>query len=293
MTPLSQRTMPQGNHLLGTSHYYIHAKGCVITCLAMILGVSVDEVNEKLKGVSGFAPDATGQNCLVIWKKIEQAFPGVHVNRFPAYDNNQVLSELAAGNKVLVESPSDPIGLPGGKHWTVYLGNHELLDSWTGARRPTSDFPNPSGYAVISGSWQDLVSPSLPVPFPPVDPNVYGGLDLNNKESVKIAIDVWHDVSNGVYVRSDEYVAFKDKVVDALGIDRASNLDAIIGNIKALKDNFKEQVTSSLPASQHVEGEGAPIVPVVTMVNLPQHEKDALLNQLQAAAAEVKKLLGL
>jgi len=123
--------------------------GCTVTCLAMIIGTTPDVVNSRLKAVSGFS------GSLVIWAKIPEAFPGVKVRREYAYNNTDVKNNVP---NVLVEVPAYPIGGTG-KHWVVYVGNQRLNDPWTGLERSTSDFPNPSGYCVLSGKWTGLPSP--------------------------------------------------------------------------------------------------------------------------------------
>lgn len=147
MTRLNQRSNQWGNLKLGSSDTYIKDYGCTITCIAMILGTTPDVVNQRLKAVQGFSGN------LVIWAKIADAFPGITVRRVWHYatvtDNDDVKANVG---HVLVEVPAYPIG-GNGRHWVVYIGNQRLNDPWTGLERPTSDFPNPSGYCVLSGTW--------------------------------------------------------------------------------------------------------------------------------------------
>lgn len=151
MTILSQRDPRWGNLYLGFSTTYIRDYGCTITCLAMILGTTPDVVNERLKAVKGFSGN------LIIWAKIEEAFPGIKVRRVWAYNNDDVKANVG---HVLVEAPATPIGGTG-SHWTVYIGNQRLYDPWAGKERPTSDFSNPTGYCVLSGSWIKPKPPTL------------------------------------------------------------------------------------------------------------------------------------
>lgn len=140
MINLSQRDPRWGNKTLGFSNTLIKDYGCVITCLAMILGTTPDVVNEKLKSVKGFSGN------LVIWSRIEKAFPEASAYRYYGYDNNKV---KAAVPNVLVESSAFPIGGTG-KHWTVYIGNQRLNDPWTGRQRSTAEFPGQSGFTIIT-----------------------------------------------------------------------------------------------------------------------------------------------
>jgi hypothetical protein len=109
----------------------------------MIIGTTPDVVNTRLKAVNGFSGN------LVIWASIEAAFPGIKVKRVWAYDNNDVKANVP---NVLVEVSAYPIGGQG-RHWVVYIGNQRLNDPWTGLERSTGDFPNPSGYCVLTGTW--------------------------------------------------------------------------------------------------------------------------------------------
>lgn len=127
---------------LGDGSTTIGYSGCTVSALGNILGLTPDVVNEKLKAVGGFL------GALIIWKKIEDAFPGVKINRVWSYNNDDVAAHVP---NVLVEVPAAPIG-GSGSHWVVYIGNHQLKDPWTGTVRPTSDFPNPTGYCTIDVS---------------------------------------------------------------------------------------------------------------------------------------------
>ena len=160
MTRLSQRDGRWGNIPLGFPNTYnpllIKDYGCTITSIAMIIGTTPDVVNARLKAVGGFL------GSLVIWAKIEEAFPGIKVRRVWSYNNADVKANVP---NVLVEVPAYPIGGTG-THWVVFIGNQKLNDPWTGLERPTSDFPNPSGYCVLTGKWNQ---PPPPNPAPTTD----------------------------------------------------------------------------------------------------------------------------
>lgn len=151
MEILGQRDPRWGNIKLGFSNTYIKDYGCTITCLAMIIGTTPDVVNERMKAVNGFA-----QGNLVIWDAIPKAFPGITVRRVWSYNNDDVKANVP---NVLVEVPAAPIGASG-SHWVRYVGNGKLHDPWTAKERPTSDFPNPTGYCVLTGRWKDATQPT-------------------------------------------------------------------------------------------------------------------------------------
>lgn len=161
-----QRDPRWGNIKLGTSNTLIKDYGCLISALGNIIGVTPDVVNERLKAVNGFA-----YGNLVIWAKIEEAFPGIKVRRVWSYDNNDVKANTP---RVVVEVPANAIGGTG-KHWVQFIGNQKCNDPWTGTERPTQDFvkfaPGATGYAVITGNWNN------PVPVPPSDQDNLNKID--------------------------------------------------------------------------------------------------------------------
>ena len=138
-----QRDPRWGKKTLGNSLTLIEDFGCTISAIGNIIGVTPDVVNERLKSVDGFLVN------LVIWAKIEEAFPGIKIRRVWTYNNDDVKTNVP---NVIVEVPALPIG-GHGSHWVQYKGNQKLNDPWTGKERPTSDFPNPTGYCVITGKW--------------------------------------------------------------------------------------------------------------------------------------------
>lgn len=150
MVKLSQRDNRWGYQTIGWSSLLIRDYGCTITCLSMILGTTPDVFNRKMRDIGGFS------GALIIWSKVAQAFPGITVYRYFGYNNDAVRD---ATPNVLVEVPAYPIGGLG-RHWVVYVGNQRLYDPWTGLERPTSDFPNPTGYSIVRG----IVTPP---PLPP------------------------------------------------------------------------------------------------------------------------------
>lgn len=143
MIALSQRDKRWKDLQLGTSDTKIGDYGCTITCLAIILGSTPDVVNERLKVVNGYA-----QGNLVIWAKLEEAFPGIKIKRVWSYDNEDVKKNVP---NVLVEVDGKPIG--GYRHWVVYIGNQLMIDPWDGKEKSTGIYSAPLSYCVIGGKW--------------------------------------------------------------------------------------------------------------------------------------------
>ncbi len=142
----NQRDPKWANIPVGFGEQTIGQIGCTISVIGDVLGLTPPEVNDGLKAVNGFSDGTTiGAGNLVVWAKITEVFPGTQIKRVWTYDNNDVLANIP---NVIVEVPAIPIG-GRGSHWVRYLGNEQLEDPWTGTVRPTSDFPNPTGYCVI------------------------------------------------------------------------------------------------------------------------------------------------
>jgi hypothetical protein len=118
--------------------------GCTVTALTGLLFVAgydltPPQVAEKLRAVNGFIGD------LLIWSRVEKAFPKVHFQwRFYKYDNAGVKEILKKGIPVMVE-----VLLSGHRHWVLFLGDQKMSDPWTGKVESTGKYPL-IGYAVFS-----------------------------------------------------------------------------------------------------------------------------------------------
>lgn len=204
----NQRDPRWANIILGTSTLTIGAIGCFISCIGDAIGTTPDVVNERLNSVEGY-----DEKDLVDWAKLAQAFPGITATVKSTYDNQDVLNQLAAGNRVLVVVSAVPIGGTG-IHCVEYIGNGQLKDPWTGTIRPTSDFPTLTGeYIIISGQWQDTQNSVSSTTIKTTDLNTYG-LDPTNQQSNQAVFDAWHALNQGLYVPAASYNAEKQTVED-------------------------------------------------------------------------------
>lgn len=309
-TVLSQRSMPWGNQLLGTTNLYIHAVGCFVTALAQILGLTPDVVNEKLKAVNGYTSD--GQ---IIWDKIAEAFPGWSAVKYTPYNNDIALQAIQEGKGLIAEVSAAPIGGTG-LHGVGYIGNGQCDDPWTGTVRPTTDFPDVSAMVLISPP--PAIATAQPQPESPVGPspeapaveekpaaaslpeglNMYG-LDPTNKASMQVVLDTWHEVAEeGKYVTADQYTNFTNQVTKALGLDPNTDLTKITQAIQTLKAGFEAQVqaAATIPTAQ-VEGQGPSLTPTPpvqpTLQTLPDAQKQIVINHAQEFLAGLKNLVGL
>ena len=153
---LSQRDDRWANQKLGFSvNTTIGQAGCVITAIAMKFGTTPDVVNEALKALPRDAKGNGGyfDANLVVWKKLEEALPGVQfVNIYDHYDNDIVLKSLPC----IVEVDGTPIGAP--MHWVLFIGNQKILDPWDGVERSTATY-KPKSFVVLGGEYKKLNKP--------------------------------------------------------------------------------------------------------------------------------------
>lgn len=188
IAPIGQRDNQWKNVPLGTStSTTIGSHGCTITSLAMLLnfyGYSETPVtvNKKLKDNGGYA-----NTNLIVWTAIPKIWSRMKfVWRGYGYDNSQVSSNLPC----LVEVDFDGTPRTDDRHWVLFKGDKKMNDPWTGTERATSDYSILTGYSVITGT--QATNPEPPTGGDNMD--MYKGIDLNNKESVKVAVDLWADV---------------------------------------------------------------------------------------------------
>jgi len=145
--------------------------GCTSTVLSEIIGTTPDVFVSRMKAVNGFSGN------LIIWAKIAEAFPGIQVYRYYGYDNAKVLAFVP---NVIVEVPAAPIG-GSGSHWVRFMGNKRLHDPWTAKDRPTSDFPNPTGFVIVQGKWN-----SAPVDHKKICQDVKSEVNSMDSDTIKV-----------------------------------------------------------------------------------------------------------
>jgi len=147
VTPLSQRDSRWGDKKLGFSTYPIKSKGCTITALTCLVNyvygydLGVDQFNEAMKAVDGFAPDQNKQKSLIIWSKVAIVYPKLKwIWRDYNYNNSKVWWYVNIHKiPVCVEVNAWSIGAP--KHWVLYLGSQKMVDPWVGTIVSTSKYP--------------------------------------------------------------------------------------------------------------------------------------------------------
>src|SRR3990167_2754527 len=143
MIILSQRDSRWANIKLGTSNVTISGYGCTITSLAMMCGLTPDQVNQILRDNGGYA----NQN-LVIWAKVN-LLPGLEFEwRGYQYDNDRVKEAITKYGGCLVEVDFDRTDRVDNRHWVVYVGGGRIYDPWTGTEESIIKY-KALGFSVI------------------------------------------------------------------------------------------------------------------------------------------------
>ncbi len=158
MENLSQRDIRWKDIKIGNSTSSIGNFGCTLTTLAILANTTPDVVNAFLTAVNGFSVDR------IIWSKLNETKLGLH---FPDNGRQYVYNDVAVREAIeknggcLVEVDYDGVvATPSDRHWVLYIGNHQLIDPWTGTIKPTSSYPLVKGYAIIekNNEQDDLTS---------------------------------------------------------------------------------------------------------------------------------------
>jgi len=195
--PLSQRDTQWSGDTMGLTSKTIGDYGCTITCLAMAAGLTPREINERMTAAGAY------QGALVLWTKVQAAVPWLQFEwRVREYENDRVKAAIEKNGFCLVEVDFDgKIGTPNDKHWVLYIGGGQMIDPWTGVVKATSYYPLVKGYAIINRVGEQVS-------------DMYKGLDLTNRKSMEVAVDVWYAVVNeGAYVTKEQYEKMGKKVV--------------------------------------------------------------------------------
>lgn len=149
----SQNDKRWAKEKLGFSNLTIASHGCLVSSIANLLTVlgsntTPSQVNQKLIEVKGFATDKYGNKALVIWSKVEKAFPQLKfIKRVYNYNNVEVAWWVYIKKmQVLVE-----VAVKGGRHWVLFIGGQQMVDPLIGGVRKTNYWIS-TGYSLFSKS---------------------------------------------------------------------------------------------------------------------------------------------
>ena len=115
------------------------------------------------------------------------------------YNNESVKNNLPT----MVEVDFDGSTRTDFKHWVLFIGNQQLMDPWTGTIDPTTKYRIKTGYAIITGDKKEEEIMS----------DMYKGIDLSNRDSVKVAVDIWSKLAHDNMVLVDKDAMEKRKTL--------------------------------------------------------------------------------
>lgn len=240
--PLGQRDSRWANERLGTSNTTIGGYGCTITCLTMLLNYygyneTPSTVNKKLTNNNGFL-----NGNLLIWQAIPKIWDRIKFEwRGYGYNNDNVSKNLPC----LVEVDFDGTTKTDDKHWVLFKGDKRMNDPWTGLDEPTSKYSILTGYAVITGTHGDNSGDNNNGDNNMAD--MYKGVDLNNKESVKVTVDLWYDIMN------NNKKAITNTEYNSLLTDKKRK-EELEKEVSSLKDSLNKVVSEYKKAEQAIIG---------------------------------------
>lgn len=269
MTVLSQRDQKWSTFKLGTSDVTIGGYGCTITSLAMYIGTTPNIVNEQLKQVGGFA-----NGNLVIWDKVKEAFPGVEITKVSREWNSE---EVSQNTPCIVEVDFDGTDRVDNRHFVLYLGNDQMADPWTGTTDPVTKY-RPLSYRLIKGTWSEVSHPDY-----------YRELDLTNKESMKVAVDVWFRLKNGELVEKGQFQTQADAATQC-----QSQLTTALEQVELFQNQANEYKISSEDFQKKYESEKSTVIDLQGQLEkILKQDKDYGVEALEAQhkLAEIEKNL--
>lgn len=220
-----------GNNTL--SQYNIGMYGCLITSFGNYLGKTPIEIN-NIKSLFD-----TGNGNL-IWSKT----PLIGLNNVytsPRYEDavtsqgiNKMKSLIDEGRPLICEIDFNPNTVQEDQHYVLVIGYDETkedtfiaVDPWTGT---VIDL---SVYGGVKRTLYTFRAYDKILPFD-TGADYFLGIDLNNKESVKICVQTWKDVVDGKYIKVEDC---QKKVTDT-----ETKFNNIIKTKDETIDNLNQQI---------------------------------------------------
>jgi len=237
LKPLSQRDPRWASLLLGNSSLTIGGYGCTLTALAMVAGLTPDEVNRRLLAVNGF------KGALVIWTKIQEAIPWLKFTwRGTTYDNDAVKKAIDKNGFCLVEVDFDGrIISPNDHHWVVYKGEQRMIDPWTSTEKDTSYYSITTGYASI-----DLIG-KPPGNIPSVIPEVPEPLQKYGKGSLTDLVSYIDEQNRFLTEARAEVSSLRQEI---------GTKNDVIENLGAQEKGFWDRISAQLPTEYTKDEKG-------------------------------------
>ena len=213
------------NKTLGTKGT-IGAYGCLLTNIAMLCvyfgkNETPDTLNEKLKTNGGYV-----NGNLYVWGALTKIYPDITYqgqvltpNPLTKTQMDFIKARINEGYPVVLQIDTIPSTSQLDEHWILavdYNGDDFIIvDPWDGAVKKITSWGVQPQKLIYAYAWYKG-TPAKPTG------DYFLGIDLNNKESVKVCVQTWKDVVDGKFIKKEEY----DKVVNELNELKKKQLNA-------------------------------------------------------------------
>jgi hypothetical protein len=213
------------NKTLGTKGT-IGAYGCLLTDIAMLCvyfgkNETPDTLNEKLKANGGFM-----NGNIYVWGALTKIYPDITYqgqvltpDTLTKTQMDFIRARIDEGYPVFLQIDTIPSTSQLDEHWILavdYDGDDFIIvDPWDGAVKRITSWGVQPQKLIYTYAWYKG-TPAKPTG------DYYLGIDLNNKESVKVCVQTWKDVVDGNFIKKEEY----DKVVNELNELKKKQLNA-------------------------------------------------------------------
>ena len=246
MQTLSQRDSRWGEITIGHSTSKIKDYGCTLVCISILAGTTPDVVNAFLTAVGGFSVDR------IIWSKINETKLGLHfpdMGRQYVYNDVAVREAIEKNGGCLVEVDFDGVvSTPSDRHWVLYIGNHQLIDPWTGTIKPTSSYPLVKGYAIIekNNEQNDLTDS---------EENILKFLREQNADEGKVR-EAWGALTDKIALQA-QVQTLQEKItgLEASQIDLQKQIDDLASKLLAEQKSEADWQKELMTAKNSLENE--------------------------------------
>jgi len=315
----SQRDSRWVSILLGfntNQPYTIGNYGCLITCFGNYIGKTPAEVNQILKDNAGFTSGG-----LFVWSKSTVLGLNPYYTS-PRYEDavsslalTKMKSLIDEGRPLICEIDFNPTTVEEDMHYVLVIGYDETqedkflaVDPWTGTEIDLSV------YGGVKRTLYQFRAYDKTLPFF-TNEEYYLGIDLSNKESVKVCVQTWKDVIDGKYIKKEDCdkliqnatIPLKQTVADKEST--ISNLNGQISQLEKDKLSLSTEIDNLLKTVKDHEGCQTKIIEATNLKNQAEQDlaksrgdwqlKEVALNKqiallttkYNATKSSVKKLL--
>jgi hypothetical protein len=245
------------NKTLGTKGT-IGAYGCLLTDIAMLCvyfghDETPDTLNEKLKANGGYQ-----DGNLYVWGALTKIYPDITYqgqvltpDPLTKTQMDFIRSRIDEGYPVVLQIDAIPSTAQLDEHWVLavdYDGDDFILaDPWDGAVKRITSWGVEPKKIIYAYAWYKGTPAKETGDY-------YLGIDLNNKESIKVCVATWKRVIDGEFVDKSKYQELENAIANLN--QQISDLNAkntaindenknLRGQLKDCQDKIEEITTQN------------------------------------------------